>query len=67
MYTIEKDIMVWYKIVISRCISICKIRKKMKKKKMKHQKTGVASYLAVALGVAVISTVGVVYLRKRNA
>ena len=40
---------------------------KSEEEKDETPKTGIASYLAVALGVAVISTVGVVYLRKRNA
>ena len=40
---------------------------KSEEEKDETPKTGIASYLAIALGVAVISTVGVVYLRKRNA
>lgn len=40
---------------------------KSEEEKDETPKTGVASYLAVAAGVAVVSTMTVVYLRKRNA
>ena len=40
---------------------------KSEEEKDETPKTGVASYIAIAAGVAVVSTMAVVYLRKRNA
>ena len=40
---------------------------KSEEEKDETPKTGIASYVAIAVGVAVISTIAVVYLRKRNA